>query len=269
MGVLNVTPDSFSDGGKLTESDVLSVDKAVQRTEEMLLQGAAIIDVGGESTRPGAKTVSLQQEMDRVIPVVEAINRRFDTIISVDSSSAGVITAAAFAGAGMINDVRALEREGALSAVSESGLPVCLMHMQGQPQTMQLDPLYKNIMLEVSAYLLKRIDACLAGGISKKNLLLDPGFGFGKSVTHNLTLLNRLPELQSLGYPLLVGLSRKSTIGKILNREVDDRLAGSLSMAVLAVDRGATIIRAHDIKETVDAVRIAEAVISESEGTLG
>jgi len=264
MGVLNVTPDSFFDGGKLHAAGRLNIDKALARCAQMLAEGAAIIDVGGESTRPGAVPVAVQQELDRVIPVVEAISTRFDTIVSVDTSSAKVITAAAAAGAGLINDVRALERTGALKAAAATGLPVCLMHMQGQPQTMQQAPCYSDVLEQVSAYLLGRIDCCAAEGIDGSKVLLDPGFGFGKSAQHNLSLLNRLPQLAALGYPLLVGLSRKSIIGQVLARDVGERLAGSLSLAVLAVDRGAAIIRAHDIQQTVDAVTMAAAVGAES-----
>jgi len=264
MGVLNTTPDSFSDGGDLLVDGCLSLDKVLPRCAQMLAEGAVIIDVGGESTRPGATPISVQQELDRVIPAVAAIAARFDTIISVDTSSAEVITAAAAVGAGLINDVRALERSGALKAAAATGLPVCLMHMQGRPQTMQLAPSYSDVVENVSAYLLDRVRCCKEAGFDGSQLLLDPGFGFGKSAEHNLSLLNRLPQLRALGYPLLVGLSRKSIIGRVLGREVEDRLVGSLSLAVLAVDRGATIIRAHDIQQTVDAVAMAAAVLAES-----
>ena len=263
MGVLNVTPDSFSDGGRLHSGQSLDLSKALFRAEQMLLQGATIIDVGGESTRPGAAVVGPQEEMDRVLPVVHSISERLDTVISVDTSTPELMLLASRAGAGMLNDVRALEREGALSAAEKTGLPICLMHMQGEPTTMQTKPQYRNVVADVSSYLRSRVDACEAGGIGQEKLLLDPGFGFGKSAVHNLVLLNRLSELLALGCPLLVGLSRKSLIGALLNREVDDRLAGSLSLAVLAVDRGASIVRVHDVSETVDAVRLAHAVIGE------
>ncbi len=265
MGVLNVTPDSFSDGGLLHDGPILSLGKVLFRVEQMLEQGAAIIDVGGESTRPGAKTVGVQEEIDRVLPVVQAINKQFDVVVSVDTSTPELMLMAADAGAGMINDVRALERDGAIEAAGKTELPICLMHMQGEPATMQKRPRYHDVISDVSAYLGLRVNLCEVGGISRERLLLDPGFGFGKSVVHNLALLNGLSQLQSLGCPLLVGLSRKSLIGKVLNRDVDDRLAGSLSLAVLAVDRGASIIRAHDVRETVDAVLLAQAVISESD----
>jgi len=262
MGVLNVTPDSFSDGGVLHQHGKPSVDKALARVEQMLDEGAAIIDVGGESTRPGAEPVSLTEELDRVVPVVEAITQRFETIVSVDTSSPDVMLAAAAAGAGMLNDVRALERPGAIAAAAKTGLPVCLMHMQGQPKTMQQSPNYHSVVNEVSGYLQSRADACIAAGIDRSRLLIDPGFGFGKSVEHNLGLLNHLSVLVELDYPVLVGLSRKSLIGKVLGRDVDQRLAGSLALAVLAAERGASIIRVHDVAETVDAVSLYSAVIA-------
>jgi dihydropteroate synthase len=264
MAVLNVTPDSFSDGGSFSEGGQLNLDRVLRRTEQVLKEGASIVDVGGESTRPGAQVVSLQEEIDRVLPVIEAISERFETVISVDSSSPKVMSLAAAAGANLINDVRALEREGAVDAVKQGGLPVCLMHMQGQPSVMQHAPQYQNVVADVNAYLQSRLELCVSAGISKERILLDPGFGFGKSAEHNLQLLNRLPELAALGCPLLVGLSRKSLIGVVLGREVSERLAGSVSLAALAVVRGASIIRAHDIKETVDAVRMAAAMMAES-----
>ena len=269
MGILNVTPDSFSDGGCLHSGRRLDLGKILFRAEQMLSQGATIIDVGGESTRPGAAVVGVQEEMDRVLPVVESIHERLDVVISVDTSSPKLMQVAAHAGAGMLNDVRALEREGALSAAKNTGLPICLMHMQGEPASMQAKPQYRNVIDDVSAYLRSRVSACEVGGISREKLLLDPGFGFGKSAAHNLILLNRLAELLVLGCPLLVGLSRKSLIGAVLDRAVDDRLAGSLSLAVLAVDRGASIVRVHDVKETMDAVRLARAVIEASDSFLG
>ncbi|MFA7554054.1 MAG: dihydropteroate synthase [Spongiibacteraceae bacterium] len=260
MGVLNVTPDSFSDGGSLLEAGSLSLDKALHRVEQMLEQGAAIIDIGGESTRPGAELVSLQEEFDRVMPVVEAIKQRFDTIISVDTSSPKLMLAAAAAGAGLINDIRALERPGAIAAALQAGLPVCLMHMKGQPISMQQAPEYQQVVGDVSDYLQGRVDACLQAGLSSAQIILDPGFGFGKTVAHNLSLLRELSSLAALNYPLLVGLSRKSLIGALLGRAVDQRLAGSLTLAVLAVERGASIVRAHDVAETVDAMRLCAAV---------
>ena len=260
MGVLNITPDSFSDGGLYLQADTLSLDKVLARVEQMLAEGAAIIDVGGESTRPGAEPVSGQREMDRVLPVVEAIADRFDTVISVDTSSPELMMAAATAGAGLINDVRALEREGAVTAAASTGLPVCLMHMQGQPADMQENPSYTDVVDEVAGYLSGRAGVCVKAGIPLSSILVDPGFGFGKTLEHNLRLLNRLPQLLDLGFPVLVGLSRKSLIGKVLGRDVDRRLAGSLSLAVIAAARGASIVRCHDVAETADALKMLECV---------
>jgi dihydropteroate synthase len=264
MGVLNITPDSFSDGGALHVGGRPSVDKVLIHAEKMIADGAAIIDVGGESTRPGADVVPLQEEMDRVLPVVELLNQRFDAVISVDTSSPELMLEAAKLGAGLLNDVRALEKPGAIAAVISTGLPVCLMHMKGQPQTMQADPRYSDVVQDVSDYLQQRVRLCLSEGIHSKNIILDPGFGFGKSVEHNLKLLNRLSQIVGLGHPVLVGLSRKSLIGKLLGRDVQQRLAGSLALATLAVSRGASIIRVHDVAQTVDAVKLCNAVINES-----
>jgi dihydropteroate synthase len=260
MGILNVTPDSFSDGGKLHDAGGLNMDAVLRKAEQMLADGAAIIDVGGESTRPGAAAVSLQEEMDRVLHVVESLAARFNTIISVDTSSPEIMLQAAASGAGLINDVRALERPGALEAAVQTKLPVCLMHMLGQPSTMQQQPEYQHITADVCAYLLERVECCLAAGIDRSQLLLDPGFGFGKTVEHNLQLLAELPKLTVLGYPLLVGLSRKSLLAKLLGRPVDQRLAGSLTLAVLAAERGVAIIRVHDVAETVDAMKLCTAL---------
>lgn len=260
MGVVNVTPDSFSDGGTLFRSGRLDLDLALARAERMVREGAAILDVGGESTRPGAAPVPAQQEMERVLPVVERLAAEFDAVISVDTSTPALMKAAAAAGAGMLNDVRALSREGALTAAAATGLPVCLMHMQGDPGSMQLDPRYDDIVAEVADYLTHRIAACESAGIVRDRLLLDPGFGFGKSVAHNMALLRGLPTLGEHGLPLLVGLSRKSMIGKLLGREVDERLPASLALAVLAVERGAAIIRTHDVAATLDAVAMCTAL---------
>lgn len=259
MGILNTTPDSFSDGGSYYLGDRLSVDQALFRAEQMLAQGASIIDVGGESTRPGAAVVTEQEELDRVMPVIEALVQQLDALVSVDTSTARVIRESTRVGASLINDVRALEREGALQAAVDSRLPVCLMHMQGQPQTMQQQPHYSDVWLDVSGYLQNRAQACTAAGIPQDQILLDPGFGFGKTLAHNFTLLRQLPCLQALGYPLLVGMSRKSMIGQLLNRPVDQRLAGSLALALLAAQKGAAIIRVHDVAETVDVLRVLEA----------
>ncbi len=256
MGILNATPDSFSDGGNYFQNNRLVLDQALFRAEQMLAEGASIIDVGGESTRPGAAFVSEQEELDRVVPVVEAIVSRLDALVSVDTSKPSVMRASAKVGASLINDVRALELEGALAAAVDSGLPVCLMHMKGQPETMQQQPEYVDVLAEVSRYLQARSAACLAAGVSRGKILLDPGFGFGKTLTHNFVLLQHLERLKMLGYPLLVGMSRKSMVGQLLNRPVEQRLAGSLALALLAAQKGAAIIRVHDVAETVDVLKV-------------
>lgn len=260
MGILNTTPDSFSDGAQLARSGSacfeVDVDKALRSAEGMLADGASIIDVGGESTRPGAAKVSLQEEMDRVLPVVEAIRQRLDVCISVDSSSPELMRAAVSAGAELINDVRALSRDGALTSAADSGAAICLMHMRGQPGTMQDDISYDNVVDEVSAYLLQRVEACRLAGVGDDRLLLDPGFGFGKTVAHNYQLLRGLPQLAKHGLPILVGISRKSMLGAVTGREVDDRLAASVAAATLAMQGGAKIIRSHDVAATVDAIRV-------------
>lgn len=257
MGVLNVTPDSFSDGGRYS-----TVDIALRRSEQMAEQGAAIIDVGGESTRPGAEAVSEQQELDRVIPVVEAIHRAVDLPISIDTSKPGVMRAAVAAGASMINDVFALQADGALEAAVELQRPVCLMHMQGEPRTMQNEPHYVDVVAEVTQFLRERVAQCKQAGLGENLIIVDPGFGFGKSPAHNVELLAGLERLAELGVPLLVGLSRKSTLGKITGREVTQLMPASIAAAVVAVQRGAQIVRAHDIAETVDALRVAAAVMN-------
>ena len=261
MGIVNATPDSFSDGGQLYSDGRLDQSKTLQAIESMLDDGADIIDIGGESTRPGAKAVSVDQELERVIPVVEAVTSRFDTIVSVDTSTAEVINQASAAGASLINDVRALRREGALQAAANSGLPVCLMHMQNQPDSMQANPQYQNVVAEVVEFLQQRRQACLSAGISAEQILLDPGFGFGKTLEHNLALFNGLDQLAAEGHPVLVGVSRKSMIGQILNSQVDNRLIGSVTMALLAAQqvtaaRGSLILRVHDVKETVQALSV-------------
>ena len=260
MGVLNTTPDSFSDGGALYRGARLDIELALDRARVMVDEGAAVLDIGGESTRPGADPVAPQQEMDRVLPLVERVAAELDVVISVDTSSPAVMTAAAAAGAGLINDVRALTREGALEAAAGTGLPVCLMHMQGQPATMQLEPRYADVVAEVGDFLDARVNACAAAGIARQRLLLDPGFGFGKSLAHNMALLRGLPVLAQRGLPLVVGLSRKSLIGKLLGREVHERLPASLALAVMAVERGAAIIRTHDVRATADAVAMWAAL---------
>jgi len=226
----------------------------------MVAEGASIIDVGGESTRPGAAPVSEQEELDRVLPVVEALAKEVDAVISLDTSSPQVITEASRAGAGLINDVRALSRPGALSAAKDSGLPVCLMHMQGQPQSMQVAPKYDSVVAEVCCYLVDRVSVCERGGIERDRIIIDPGFGFGKSVQHNLLILKHLAQLGQLGLPILVGLSRKSLIGTLLGRPVEERLFGSLAAALIAVQNGARIVRVHDVAATVDVLKIASAV---------
>ncbi|ASN16743.1 dihydropteroate synthase [Pantoea ananatis] len=254
MGILNVTPDSFSDGGKHN-----ALVDALTHTNEMVNAGATIIDVGGESTRPGADEVSVEEELERVIPVVAAIAQRFEVWISVDTSKAEVIREAASVGAHIINDVRSLSEPGALAAAAATGLPVCLMHMKGEPRTMQQAPAYQDIVSEVDAYFVEQLARCEAAGIKKENLLLDPGFGFGKNLSHNYELLARLGEFHHFGLPLLVGMSRKSMIGQLLNVGPGQRLTGSLACAVIAAMQGAHIIRVHDVKETVEAMRVVEA----------
>ncbi|SDK56021.1 dihydropteroate synthase [Billgrantia gudaonensis] len=259
MGVLNVTPDSFSDGGRHNARD-----EALRHAERLLAEGAAIVDVGGESTRPGAVPIPVQQELDRVLPVVEALVSELDALVSVDTSSPEVMQAAAQAGAGMLNDVRSLQREGAMKAAATSGLPVCLMHMQGEPGDMQNAPYYDRPVEEVVFdFLAARVAACEAAGLRRERLLLDPGFGFAKTVEHNLRLLNRLDRLERLGLPLLVGMSRKSMIGKVLARPVEERLSGGLALAALAVERGARIVRVHDVGPALDAINMTWAVLKE------
>lgn len=260
MGILNVTPDSFSDGGALSAGSSarfkVSLDKALFAVQAMVTAGVDIIDVGGESTRPGAPAVSETEELGRVIPVVAAIRRNFDVRISVDTSSAAVIAASADAGADMINDVRALQRPGALAAAAATNLAVCLMHMQGEPGFMQQAPSYSDVYAEVSAFLLARKRICEQAGINADRICIDPGFGFGKTLTHNYVLLARLREMHALGLPLLIGLSRKSMIGAVLGTSSADRMAGSLAGAVLAAAAGAQIIRVHDVQSTVDALKV-------------
>jgi dihydropteroate synthase len=262
MGVVNVTPDSFSDGGTLYANNALSVAAAVDRAALMVQEGASIIDVGGESTRPGANAVSVDEELSRVVPVIAALRARFDVAVSIDTSTPQVITAAAQAGAGLINDVRALQREGALQAAADTGLPICLMHIQGEPKTMQQEPHYDDLLAEISSYFEARIKACCAVGITPDKLILDPGFGFGKTLQHNLQLLQLLPRLQKFNLPVLVGMSRKSMIGNVLNKPLDERVYGGLAVAVMALERGATIVRTHDVGATVDALKMTQAVLS-------
>ena len=255
MGVLNVTPDSFSDGGRFA-----SVDAAVQAGLRMAAEGAALIDVGGESTRPGAQPVSLKDELQRVLPVIERLRAGTTAVISVDTSKPEVMRAAAAGGAGFINDVRALRGPGALEAASASGCAVCLVHMQGEPGTMQVAPHYTDVVDEVRSFLTARVAACRSAGIEADRLTVDPGFGFGKNLEHNLTLLRHLAELAVDGTPLLVGLSRKSMVGTLTGRPPGERLYGSVALAVLAALKGARIVRVHDVAATVDALKVTAAV---------
>ncbi|QSX38108.1 dihydropteroate synthase [Shewanella sedimentimangrovi] len=254
MGIVNVTPDSFSDGGEFA-----AFDAACRHVDLLVAQEADIIDIGGESTRPGAAEVSVAEELRRVIPLVEYAARYPGLWISVDTSKPEVMRAAAKAGAHLLNDVRALTEPGALEAAAELGLPVCLMHMQGSPKTMQDSPHYQSLLDEVYSYLQGRVEACVQAGISRENIVLDPGFGFGKTLAHNYELLARFDAFSSLGLPLLAGLSRKSMLGNLLGREPKERLAGSLAGAMIAAQRGAHIIRVHDVAETVDVLKVLGA----------
>jgi dihydropteroate synthase len=264
MGILNVTPDSFSDGGHF-----FSMDAALKQARQMLDEGADIIDIGGESTRPGAQPVSVPEELDRVIPVLEKIRADFADMpisISVDTSKAEVMREAIAAGANMINDIMALRGEGSLAAVAASkSVQVCLMHIQGEPRTMQNNPHYENVVNDIKRFLLDRVQAGLDAGISSSRLLIDPGFGFGKTVAHNLLLMQQLEVLTELGYPVLVGVSRKSLIDHILNKPVTERLYGGLALAVLAVSKGARVIRTHDVAATVDALKMSYAVLQQTD----
>ena len=255
MGILNVTPDSFSDGGRFNRPDA-----ALARARQMAADGAAFIDIGGESTRPGAAPVSVQEELDRVCPVVEAVARELDVVVSVDTSAPEVMAETARLGAGLINDVRALQRTGAPRAAAAANIPVCIMHIQGEPDTMQVNPEYRNVRREVSRFLVERMQIAEQAGVRPENIILDPGFGFGKTLAHNLQLLASLEQLQILGHPLLVGISRKSMLGAITGRDVSERLPASLAAATISAMKGASIIRVHDVRETVDAVRVVTAM---------
>ncbi len=254
MGILNVTPDSFSDGGQFA-----AFENACRHADEMVEQGVDIIDIGGESTRPGAEDVSLEEELSRVIPIIEYIHANHDVWISIDTSKALVMEKAVAAGANLINDVRALQEEGALETAARLNVPVCLMHMQGQPRSMQLSPQYDDIICDISVFFEKRVQACIAAGISKENIILDPGFGFGKTLEHNYELLKRFAEFTSFGLPLLAGLSRKSMFGQLLNKPSDRRMPASLTGAILCMQRGAHIVRVHDVDETIDALKVLQA----------
>jgi dihydropteroate synthase len=258
MGVLNITPDSFSDGGKF-----IGREAAIEHALAMVAAGAAIIDIGGESTRPGAAEVSVEDELARVIPVIEALNGSIPAIISIDTSRPEVMAAAVAAGAGLINDVRALQAPGAVETVAELSVPVCLMHMQGQPRTMQHNPQYDDVVEDVYGFLMQRVEHCERHGIPRRRLLLDPGFGFGKSLQHNLRLLAHLERFHQTGLPLLVGMSRKSMLGMILDKPVEERLYGSLALAAIAAWQGAQVIRVHDVAETADVVRVVAAVLEQ------
>ena len=259
MGIVNMTPDSFSDGGNYN-----NLDDAMRRVDSMIQAGASFIDVGGESTRPGAAEVSVEEELDRVIPLVEKIARYFDVWISVDTSKPQVITESAKAGAHLINDIRALTEPGAIEAVAKTQLPVCIMHMQGDPKTMQNAPHYQqDIYQEVDQFFTQHINSCINAGIERQKIILDPGFGFGKTLQHNYRLLAKLKNFHHFGLPLLVGMSRKSMIGQVLNVPPQERMIGSVSCAVIAAMQGAQIIRVHDVKETFDALRIVQATLAE------
>lgn len=255
MGILNVTPDSFSDGGRFLDPAA-----ALAHARSMVASGADLIDVGGESTRPGAAPADLQVELERVLPVIEALARALPAPVSVDTSKPEVMRAAVRAGAGLINDVRALGVSGALETAAGLGVPVCLMHMRGEPRTMQAAPQYQDVVAEVRGFLARRVEACVAAGIPRARLILDPGFGFGKTLEHNLALLARLGDIADLGLPVLVGISRKSMLGAITGRAVGERLPASVAAALIAAERGASILRVHDVAATVDALKVLEAV---------
>jgi dihydropteroate synthase len=258
MGILNLTPDSFSDGGRF-----LARDAALSHARQMVEAGAAIIDIGGESTRPGAQPVSIEQELERVVPVIEALADQIPVPISIDTFKPVVMREAVAAGAGMINDILALRTPGALQAAAEAAVPICLMHMQGEPRTMQDAPQYGDVVVEVRQFLAERMDACRSAGIPDNRLLIDPGFGFGKSLAHNLSLLKHLRTFSTLHAPILVGISRKSMIGSLLGgAPVQERISGGLAAAIQAVNEGAAMIRTHDVRETADALKVVEAVFS-------
>lgn len=258
MGILNITPDSFSDGGKF-----IHLDAAIKQAEKMVNAGVSFIDIGGESTRPGAPEVELQQELDRVLPIIEAIHQRFDTWISIDTSKAVVMEEAVKAGADLINDVRALQELNALEVAAKANVPICLMHMQGQPRTMQSNPIYNDLFVDVSRFLEERISACQSVGIAKDKLILDPGFGFGKTLAHNYQLLANLDRFHQLGLPILAGMSRKSMIFKLLDIEPKQAVSGSLACASIAAMKGAQIIRVHDFEQTMDIVKVCQATLEQ------
>ncbi len=256
MGIVNVTPDSFSDGGKYT-----SVDLAVEHALQLIAEGADILDIGGESTRPGADPVSLEEELRRVVPVIEALSKVTTVPLSIDTYKPEVMRAAIQAGADIVNDICALREEGALEIVANSNAGVCLMHMQGVPQTMQINPQYGDVVAEVKQFLADRVEACLAHGIARERISLDPGFGFGKTTAHNVALIQHLDSFAELGFPLLVGLSRKSVLGRIAGGDEQQRLHAGLAASVISVMKGANIVRVHDVKATVDALKVVAAVM--------
>lgn len=259
MGILNITPDSFSDGGQLYTGGLPDLDKILVLADSLVEQGADILDIGGESTRPGAAMITESEELERVKPVIVALRQRFDIPLSIDTSKPEVMRLAAAEGASMINDVRALRHPGALQAAAESQLPVVLMHLRGEPKNMQDDPVYRDVVKDVIGFLVERVSACENAGIDRDRLIIDPGFGFGKTLRHNLDLFQALPELVALGLPVLVGLSRKRMIGDLLDKPAADRVYGSLALAVLAAQTGVSIIRVHDVSATVDALNILAA----------
>ncbi len=254
MGILNVTPDSFSDGGQFVR-----LDAAMQHAENLINAGADILDIGGESTRPGAADVPEQQELDRVMPVLEAVSSRFDCIVSIDTSKATVMQAVSQSGAGIINDVRALQEPDALKIVAKAGLPVCLMHMQGAPRSMQSSPSYQNVVVEVLEFLQERVGQCVASGIARDQIIIDPGFGFGKTLEHNIALIEGLPDLTNVA-PVLIGLSRKRMIGQMLGDDETDRATGSVVAALRCIEQGASIVRVHDVAQMAQAIRIHAAI---------
>ncbi|GLR76678.1 dihydropteroate synthase [Aliivibrio sifiae] len=258
MAILNVTPDSFSDGGKFTNLDI-----ALKQAEKMVNAGVSFIDIGGESTRPGAPDVGLEEELERVIPIIEAIHQRFDTWISIDTSKAVVMNEAVKAGADLINDVRALQEPNALEVAAKTNVPICLMHMKGQPRTMQSNPTYTELLTDVTCFLEERIAACQSVGIAKDKLILDPGFGFGKTLAHNYQLLAELERFHQLGLPILAGMSRKSMIFKLLDVEPQEAISGSLACATIAAMKGAQIIRVHDFEQTMDIVKVCQATLEQ------
>ncbi|MBQ0720730.1 MAG: dihydropteroate synthase [Gammaproteobacteria bacterium] len=260
MGIVNLTPDSFSDGGDLYRGDQLDLDAVLYRAQQLIDEGADLLDIGGESTRPGADKVELATELARVLPVLEALRGRFDIPLSVDTSSPELMVEAASGGAAMLNDVRALCRPGALAAAAASSLPICLMHTLGEPQVMQGNPRYRDVVAQVTAFLRERIEACGEAGIARSRLVLDPGFGFGKTLEQNLSLFRALPAFVAEGLPVMVGVSRKSLIGAILDKPVEQRVYGSAALAVLAAQSGVGIIRVHDVAATVDSLKMLEAL---------